>query len=99
MGGLQSSDLIIVAGRPGMGKTALGTNIAFNIAKAWQGELQPDGAMKTVNGGIVGFFSLEMSSGAARHPYHRRAVGSFVGQYPARAYRRERVRAHRRCGA
>ncbi len=62
MGGLQNSDLIIVAGRPGMGKTALGTNIAFNIAKAWQGELQPDGAMKTVNGGIVGFFSLEMSS-------------------------------------
>ncbi|HVY19602.1 MAG TPA: replicative DNA helicase [Bauldia sp.] len=62
MGGLQSSDLIIVAGRPGMGKTALGTNIAFNIAKAWAGELQPDGSMKTVNGGIVGFFSLEMSA-------------------------------------
>ena len=34
MGGLQSSDLIIVAGRPGMGKTALATNIAYNIAKA-----------------------------------------------------------------
>jgi replicative DNA helicase len=62
MGGLQSSDLIIVAGRPGMGKTALGTNIAFNVAKAWAGELQPDGSMKTVNGGIVGFFSLEMSA-------------------------------------
>ncbi|MEJ0012498.1 MAG: replicative DNA helicase [Bauldia sp.] len=62
MGGLQSSDLVIVAGRPGMGKTALGTNIAFNIAKAWAGELQPDGSMKTVNGGIVGFFSLEMSA-------------------------------------
>jgi len=62
MGGLQPSDLIIVAGRPGMGKTALGTNIAFNIAKAWQGELQADGSMKTVNGGIVGFFSLEMSA-------------------------------------
>jgi replicative DNA helicase len=62
MGGLQHSDLIIVAGRPGMGKTALGTNIAFNVAKAWAGELQPDGSMKTVNGGIVGFFSLEMSA-------------------------------------
>jgi replicative DNA helicase len=62
MGGLQPSDLIIVAGRPGMGKTALATNIAYNIAKAWQGELQPDGHMKTVNGGIVGFFSLEMSA-------------------------------------
>ena len=62
MGGLQPSDLIIVAGRPGMGKSALATNVGFNIAKAWRGELQPDGAMKTVDGGIVGLFSLEMSA-------------------------------------
>src|ERR687890_1977987 len=62
MGGLQSSDLVILAGRPGMGKTALATNIAFNIAKAYEAEKQPDGSLKTVNGGIVGFFSLEMSS-------------------------------------
>ncbi len=62
MGGLQSSDLIIVAGRPGMGKSALATNVGFNIAKAWRGELQPDGSMKTVDGGIVGLFSLEMSA-------------------------------------
>jgi replicative DNA helicase len=62
MGGLQSSDLIIVAGRPGMGKTALATNIAYNIANAWQGEVRPDGHITTVNGGIVGFFSLEMSA-------------------------------------
>ncbi len=62
MGGLQPSDLIIVAGRPGMGKTALATNIAYNIAKAWQGEVRPDGHISTVNGGIVGFFSLEMSA-------------------------------------
>jgi replicative DNA helicase len=62
MGGLQPSDLIIVAGRPGMGKTALATNIAYNIAKAWQGEVRPDGHITTVNGGIVGFFSLEMSA-------------------------------------
>src|SRR3984885_11236248 len=41
MGGLQHSDLIIVAGRPGMGKTALATNIAYNIAKAYQPEVQP----------------------------------------------------------
>ncbi|HWJ71659.1 MAG TPA: replicative DNA helicase [Kaistia sp.] len=61
MGGLQPSDLIVLAGRPAMGKTSLATNIAYNIAKAYRGELQPDGAMKTVNGGIVGFFSLEMS--------------------------------------
>ena len=62
MGGLQSSDLIIVAGRPGMGKTALATNIAYNVARAYRGEVQPDGSMPTVNGGIVGFFSLEMSA-------------------------------------
>ena len=62
MGGLQPSDLVILAGRPAMGKTSLATNIAFNVAKAYRGEKQPDGAMKTVNGGIVGFFSLEMSA-------------------------------------
>jgi len=62
MGGLQASDLIIIAGRPGMGKTALATNIAYNIAKAHRGELQADGSMKSVNGGIVGFFSCEMSA-------------------------------------
>ncbi len=62
LGGLQPSDLVILAGRPAMGKTSLATNIAFNIAKAYQFELQPDGSHKTVNGGIVGFFSLEMSA-------------------------------------
>src|SRR5690242_4487355 len=62
MGGLQASDMIIVAGRPGMGKTALATNIAYNVARAWRGEVRPDGHIATVNGGIVGFFSLEMSA-------------------------------------
>jgi replicative DNA helicase len=62
MGGLQPSDLIILAGRPGMGKTALATNIAYNVAQAWRGEVRADGHMQTVDGGIVGFFSLEMSS-------------------------------------
>ncbi len=62
MGGLQRSDLIIVAGRPGMGKTALATNIAYNIAKAHESQVQADGTMKSVNGGIVGFFSCEMSA-------------------------------------
>src|SRR6202050_1754021 len=62
MGGLQSSDLIILAGRPGMGKTALATNIAFAIAKAYQAETRADGTRETVNGGIIGFFSLEMSA-------------------------------------
>ena len=62
MGGLQPSDLIILAGRPGMGKTALATNIAYNVARAWPGEVRADGHTATVNGGIVGFFSLEMSA-------------------------------------
>jgi replicative DNA helicase len=62
MGGLQPSDLIIVAGRPGMGKTALATNIAYNVAKAHRAEVQADGTMRSVNGGIVGFFSCEMSA-------------------------------------
>jgi len=62
MGGLQPSDMVIIAGRPGMGKTALATNIAFNIAKAYAFEKQPDGSHKTSNGGVVGFFSLEMSA-------------------------------------
>ena len=62
MGGLQASDLVIVAGRPGMGKTALATNIAFNIARAYRGETRADGSTETVDGGIVGFFSLEMSA-------------------------------------
>ncbi len=62
LGGLQPSDLVIVAGRPGMGKTALATNIAFNIAKAYRFEVKPDGTHATTNGGIVGFFSLEMSA-------------------------------------
>ncbi len=53
LGGLHQSDLIIVAGRPSMGKTALATNIAFNAAK----KLQENGKKSS-----IAFFSLEMSS-------------------------------------
>ena len=62
MGGLQRSDLIVLAGRPGMGKTSLATNIAYNIAAAYEPEVQADGSFKARNGGVVGFYSLEMSS-------------------------------------
>jgi replicative DNA helicase len=62
MGGLQRSDLVILAGRPGMGKTALATNIAYNIARAYRAEVTPDGRREALDGGIVGFFSLEMSA-------------------------------------
>ena len=62
LGGLHRSDLVILAGRPSMGKTSLATNIAFNVAKAYKSEKDENGIEKTVNGGCVGFFSLEMSS-------------------------------------
>jgi replicative DNA helicase len=62
LGGLQKSDLVVLAGRPGMGKSALATNIAYNIARSWRGEVRADGHIETANGGIVGFFSLEMSA-------------------------------------
>ncbi len=58
IGGLQPSDLIILAGRPGMGKTSLATNIAFNIANAYN----HNGNIQENEGSVVGFFSLEMSS-------------------------------------
>ncbi len=62
LGGLHPSDLLILAGRPSMGKTSLATNIAFNIAKAFKRGQRPDGIEGAVNGGVVGFFSLEMSA-------------------------------------
>ena len=62
LGGLHPSDLLILAGRPSMGKTSLATNIAFNIAKTYRHGLRPDGSEGAVNGGVVGFYSLEMSA-------------------------------------
>jgi replicative DNA helicase len=62
LGGLHSSDLVILAARPSMGKTSLATNIAFNVARRYAWEPQPGGGRKTVGGGVVAFFSLEMSA-------------------------------------
>jgi len=62
LGGLHRSDLLILAGRPSMGKTSLATNIAFNIARRYRKGRLPDGADGAVDGGVVGFFSLEMSA-------------------------------------
>ncbi|MCW8914533.1 MAG: replicative DNA helicase [Magnetovibrio sp.] len=55
LGGLHNSDLLILAGRPSMGKTALVTNIAYNAAYSY---LKSGGE----EGAVVGFYSLEMSS-------------------------------------
>ena len=62
LGGMHRTDLIILAGRPSMGKTSLATNIAFHIAKKFRTERDEAGIEKTAEGGVVGFFSLEMSS-------------------------------------
>jgi len=62
LGGLHKSDLIIIAGRPSMGKTALGTNIAFNCAIKYKEEEDELNNKKIIDGGKVAFFSLEMSS-------------------------------------
>jgi len=55
LGGLHNSDLVILAGRPAMGKTALATNMAYNAAKDYADSAGAEGA-------VVGFFSLEMSA-------------------------------------
>jgi replicative DNA helicase len=63
LGGLHPSDLVILAGRPSMGKTALATNIAFNIARnRLQAQRTGDFENQTNKGGVVAFFSLEMSA-------------------------------------
>ncbi len=80
LGGLHPSDLLILAGRPSMGKTSLACNIAFNIAKVYKRGLRHDGREGAIDGGVVGFYSLEMSaeqlasrilSEASRIPSHK----------------------------
>jgi replicative DNA helicase len=60
LGGLQASDLLILAGRPGMGKTALATNIAFNAARFYAQDEEAGVAVS--KGAPVLFFSLEMAA-------------------------------------
>lgn len=62
LGGLHKSDLLILAGRPSMGKTALATNIAFNAAKQYVEDRNRGDDLSKTTGAVVGFFSLEMSA-------------------------------------
>jgi len=62
IGGMHPSDLMILAGRPAMGKTALATNIAFNTAKRLMDDKAEGIAPEESKGGAVVFFSLEMSA-------------------------------------
>ena len=86
LGGLHKSDLLILAGRPSMGKTSLATNIAFNIAKAYtQGKLA-DGTNGAIDGGVVGFFSLEMSAEQLAAVSLSEASESAIPQDPPRRH-------------
>ena len=84
MGGLQSSDLIILAGRPSMGKTALATNIAFNIAKAFRTAPKEDGTERAEDGGDRRLLQPRNVVRATRHAYSRRTGANSVRKNPAR---------------
>jgi replicative DNA helicase len=60
LGGLQPSDLLILAGRPGMGKTSLGTNMSFNAARTYA--MDVEAGVELPRGAPVLFFSLEMAA-------------------------------------
>ncbi len=62
MGGMHRSDLIILAGRPGMGKTSLATNIAFSAARRFMQDMADNMQPERAAGAAVAFFSLEMSA-------------------------------------
>ncbi len=98
MGGLQASDLVILAGRPGMGKTALATNIAFNIANAYEGR---DPRRRRHRDGQRRHRRLLLAGNvgrAAGHPHHRRAVRRRLLQDPPRRHHRGRLPPDRRRG-
>lgn len=62
IGGFHDSDLVVLAGRPGMGKTALATSMAFYCAQALRQDLDDGVTPEESRGAVVGFFSLEMSA-------------------------------------
>lgn len=64
LGGFHPSDLLVLAGRPSQGKTALANNIGYRVADSYRAVADPDEpcGLRTVEGGVVLFFSLEMSA-------------------------------------
>jgi len=62
LGGLHKSDLVIVAGRPGMGKSSLASNIAFSAARRWARDMEDGIAPDRSVGSKVALFNLEMSA-------------------------------------
>ena len=62
LGGLHASDLVVIAGRPSMGKTAIATNIGFNAARAFKRKPDAERNARAEDGARIGFFSLEMSA-------------------------------------
>ena len=91
LGGLHRSDLIILAGRPSMGKTALATNIAFNAARAYREEI----VERQAQGGRRRGGRLLLARNvvrAARHPHARRAGRSAVGEDPQGRAHKQRLR-------
>ena len=88
MGGLQRSDLIILAGRPGMGKTSLATNIAWNIAAAYEPEVMPGRKLQGQERRRRRLLLARNVLRTARHPYHVGADGSLLLQDPPRRHHR-----------
>ncbi len=62
LGGLHRSDLVVLASRPAMGKTAFATNVSFHAAKRYRAGVDDAGNARIEDGAVVGFFSLEMSA-------------------------------------
>ena len=93
LGGLHRSDLLILAGRPSMGKTSLATNIAFNIAKAYRKGALEGGGEGAVDGGVVGFFFPGDERRAARGADPLGSVGGALRPDPPRRHDRSRVSA------
>ncbi len=96
LGGLHPSDLLILAGRPSMGKTSLATNIAFNIAKAYKRGRLHDGTEGAVEGGVVGLLLAGNERRTTGRPHPVRSVGSALGTDPPRRHDRGRVPPLRR---